>query len=182
MLLQGSINAWGRVYWPMCTSCVCTSVWKTCTGASGLCAGSRSSRLTTHQSVSSSLLSIGALMRRVFVLRTISMVFQSSLLTGLEPSPLMKGEAHPCAADWKPIWTFLLHSSGAALLLLAGKCVCSFSGETCSLTHGGSALGSLLGPLKQFHTYHTNAVFTQPKRGPDGADIDGQVLTPQESP
>lgn len=39
-----------------------------------------------------SLLSIGALMRRVFVLRTISMVFQSSLLTVLEPSPLMKGE------------------------------------------------------------------------------------------
>lgn len=38
-----------------------------------------------------SLLSIGALMRRVFVLRTISMVFQSSLLTVLEPSPLMKG-------------------------------------------------------------------------------------------
>ncbi|XP_010788360.1 major facilitator superfamily domain-containing protein 3-like [Notothenia coriiceps] len=36
--------------------------------------------------------SIGALMRRVFVLRTISMVFQSSLLTILEPSPLMKGE------------------------------------------------------------------------------------------
>lgn len=31
-------------------------------------------------------------MRRVFVLRTISMVFQSSLLTVLEPSPLMKGE------------------------------------------------------------------------------------------
>lgn len=40
----------------------------------------------------SSLLSIGALMRRLFVLRTISMVFQSSLLTVLEPSPLMKGE------------------------------------------------------------------------------------------
>lgn len=39
-----------------------------------------------------SLLSIGALMRRVFVLRTISMVFQSSLLTVLEPSPLLKGE------------------------------------------------------------------------------------------
>ncbi|XP_030273807.1 major facilitator superfamily domain-containing protein 3 [Sparus aurata] len=37
--------------------------------------------------------SIGALMRRVFVLRTISMVFQSSLLTVLEPSPLMKGMA-----------------------------------------------------------------------------------------
>uniref|UniRef100_A0A3B4BJ42 Major facilitator superfamily domain-containing protein 3 n=1 Tax=Periophthalmus magnuspinnatus TaxID=409849 RepID=A0A3B4BJ42_9GOBI len=33
---------------------------------------------------------IGALMRRVFVLRTVSMVFQSSLLTVLEPSPLMK--------------------------------------------------------------------------------------------
>uniref|UniRef100_A0A3B3WG83 Major facilitator superfamily domain-containing protein 3 n=1 Tax=Poecilia mexicana TaxID=48701 RepID=A0A3B3WG83_9TELE len=33
---------------------------------------------------------IGAMMRRVFVLRTISMVFQSSLLTVLEPSPLMK--------------------------------------------------------------------------------------------
>ena len=31
-------------------------------------------------------------MRRVFVLRTISMVFQSSLLTVLEPSPLMTGE------------------------------------------------------------------------------------------
>nr|XP_019949222.1 PREDICTED: major facilitator superfamily domain-containing protein 3 [Paralichthys olivaceus] len=40
-----------------------------------------------------SFLSIGALMRRVFVLRTISMVFQSSLLTVLEPSPLMKGMA-----------------------------------------------------------------------------------------
>ena len=39
-----------------------------------------------------SFLSIGALMRRVFVLRTISMVFQSSLLTVLEPSPLLKGE------------------------------------------------------------------------------------------
>nr|XP_057927263.1 major facilitator superfamily domain-containing protein 3 isoform X2 [Doryrhamphus excisus] len=37
--------------------------------------------------------SIGALMRRVFVLRTISMVCQSSLLTVLEPSPLMKGMA-----------------------------------------------------------------------------------------
>ncbi|KAK7933884.1 hypothetical protein WMY93_004780 [Mugilogobius chulae] len=37
--------------------------------------------------------SIGALMRRVFVLRTVSMVFQSSLLTVLEPSPLMKGMA-----------------------------------------------------------------------------------------
>ncbi|KAJ3603568.1 hypothetical protein NHX12_028313 [Muraenolepis orangiensis] len=37
--------------------------------------------------------SIGALMRRVFVLRTVSMVFQSSLLTILEPSPLMKGMA-----------------------------------------------------------------------------------------
>ncbi|CAL1616273.1 unnamed protein product [Knipowitschia caucasica] len=37
--------------------------------------------------------SIGALMRRVFVLRTISMVFQSSLLTVIEPSPLMKGMA-----------------------------------------------------------------------------------------
>ncbi|KAK0148371.1 Major facilitator superfamily domain-containing protein 3 [Merluccius polli] len=37
--------------------------------------------------------SIGAMMRRVFVLRTISMVFQSSLLTVLEPSPLMKGMA-----------------------------------------------------------------------------------------
>uniref|UniRef100_A0A1A8LCF2 Major facilitator superfamily domain containing 3 n=1 Tax=Nothobranchius pienaari TaxID=704102 RepID=A0A1A8LCF2_9TELE len=37
--------------------------------------------------------SIGALMRRVFMLRTISMVFQSSLLTILEPSPLMKGMA-----------------------------------------------------------------------------------------
>ena len=36
--------------------------------------------------------SIGHLMRRVFVLRTVSMVFQSSLLTVLEPSPLMKGE------------------------------------------------------------------------------------------
>lgn len=41
-----------------------------------------------------SFLSIGALMRRVFVLRTVSMVFQSSLLTVLEPSPLMKGEKH----------------------------------------------------------------------------------------
>ncbi|XP_077456956.1 major facilitator superfamily domain-containing protein 3 [Stigmatopora argus] len=37
--------------------------------------------------------SIGALMRRVFVLRTISMVFQSSLLTVLEPSSLMTGMA-----------------------------------------------------------------------------------------
>lgn len=43
--------------------------------------------------VCSALLSIGAMMRRVFVLRTVSMVFQSSLLTVLEPSPLMKGEA-----------------------------------------------------------------------------------------
>nr|XP_046206178.1 LOW QUALITY PROTEIN: major facilitator superfamily domain-containing protein 3 [Oncorhynchus gorbuscha] len=34
--------------------------------------------------------SIGSLMRRVFVMRTVSMVFQSSLLTVLEPSPLMK--------------------------------------------------------------------------------------------
>ncbi|CAG06887.1 unnamed protein product [Tetraodon nigroviridis] len=32
-------------------------------------------------------------MRRVFVLRTISMVFQSSLLTVPEPSPLVKGLA-----------------------------------------------------------------------------------------
>ncbi|XP_014027696.1 major facilitator superfamily domain-containing protein 3 [Salmo salar] len=37
--------------------------------------------------------SIGSLMRRVFVMRTVSMVFQSSLLTVLEPSPLMKGMA-----------------------------------------------------------------------------------------
>ncbi|TWW61341.1 Major facilitator superfamily domain-containing protein 3 [Takifugu flavidus] len=37
--------------------------------------------------------SIGAIMRRVFVLRTISMVFQSSLLTVLEPSTLLKGLA-----------------------------------------------------------------------------------------
>ncbi|XP_030647542.1 major facilitator superfamily domain-containing protein 3 [Chanos chanos] len=37
--------------------------------------------------------SIGTLMRRVFVMRTVSMVFQSSLLTVLEPSPLMKGMA-----------------------------------------------------------------------------------------
>ncbi|KAM3838395.1 major facilitator superfamily domain-containing protein 3, partial [Diretmus argenteus] len=36
---------------------------------------------------------IGTLMRRMFVMRTISMVFQSSLLTVLEPSPLMKGMA-----------------------------------------------------------------------------------------
>ncbi|KAG5281149.1 hypothetical protein AALO_G00067960 [Alosa alosa] len=35
--------------------------------------------------------SIGLLMRRVFVMRTVGMVFQSSLLTILEPSPLMKG-------------------------------------------------------------------------------------------
>lgn len=34
--------------------------------------------------------SIGSLMRRVFVMRTVSMAFQSSLLTVLEPSPLMK--------------------------------------------------------------------------------------------
>lgn len=40
----------------------------------------------------SCLLSIGAIMRRVFVLRTISMVFQSSLLTVLEASTLVKGE------------------------------------------------------------------------------------------
>ncbi|KAI4899937.1 hypothetical protein NFI96_016211 [Prochilodus magdalenae] len=38
--------------------------------------------------------SIGLLMRRVFVIRTISMVLQCSLLTVLEPSPLMKGETH----------------------------------------------------------------------------------------
>ncbi|XP_067263765.1 major facilitator superfamily domain-containing protein 3 isoform X2 [Chanodichthys erythropterus] len=37
--------------------------------------------------------SIGLLMRRVFMIRTISMVFQSSLLVVLEPSPLMKGMA-----------------------------------------------------------------------------------------
>lgn len=37
--------------------------------------------------------SIGSLMRRVFVMRTVSMVFQSSLLTVLEPSPLLKGMA-----------------------------------------------------------------------------------------
>ncbi|KAK6306643.1 major facilitator superfamily domain-containing protein 3 [Coregonus clupeaformis] len=37
--------------------------------------------------------SIGSLMRRVFVMRTVSMAFQSSLLTVLEPSPLMKGMA-----------------------------------------------------------------------------------------
>ncbi|XP_002662041.3 major facilitator superfamily domain-containing protein 3 [Danio rerio] len=34
--------------------------------------------------------SIGLLMRRVFMMRTISMVFQSSLLVVLEPSPMMK--------------------------------------------------------------------------------------------
>lgn len=45
-----------------------------------------------------SFISIGALMRRVFVLRTVSMVFQSSLLTVLEPSPLLKGEV---TANWK---------------------------------------------------------------------------------
>ncbi|XP_010875160.1 major facilitator superfamily domain-containing protein 3 isoform X2 [Esox lucius] len=37
--------------------------------------------------------SIGSLMRRVFVMRTVSMIFQSSLLSVLEPSPLMKGMA-----------------------------------------------------------------------------------------
>ncbi|XP_062874272.1 major facilitator superfamily domain-containing protein 3 [Trichomycterus rosablanca] len=37
--------------------------------------------------------SMGALMRRVFVVRTVSMVFQCSLLTVLEPSSLMKGMA-----------------------------------------------------------------------------------------
>ncbi|XP_067084486.1 major facilitator superfamily domain-containing protein 3 [Osmerus mordax] len=37
--------------------------------------------------------STGSLMRRVFVLRTVSMVFQISLLTILEPSPLMKAMA-----------------------------------------------------------------------------------------
>lgn len=37
--------------------------------------------------------SIGSLMRRMFVMRTVSMVFQSSLLTVLEPSPLMKAMA-----------------------------------------------------------------------------------------
>ncbi|XP_052411949.1 major facilitator superfamily domain-containing protein 3 [Carassius gibelio] len=37
--------------------------------------------------------SIGMLMRRVFMMRTVSMVFQSSLLVVLEPSPLMKGMA-----------------------------------------------------------------------------------------
>ncbi|XP_076855155.1 major facilitator superfamily domain-containing protein 3 [Brachyhypopomus gauderio] len=37
--------------------------------------------------------SIGLLMRRVFVIRTVGMVFQCSLLTVLEPSPLMKGIA-----------------------------------------------------------------------------------------
>lgn len=49
--------------------------------------------LIIHNSILWSLLSIGALMRRVFVLRTISMVFQSSLLTLLESSTLMKGES-----------------------------------------------------------------------------------------
>lgn len=38
--------------------------------------------------------SIGLLMRRVFMMRTFSMVFQSSLLVVLEPSPLMKGKTH----------------------------------------------------------------------------------------
>ncbi|KAF5888805.1 major facilitator superfamily domain-containing protein 3-like isoform X1, partial [Clarias magur] len=37
--------------------------------------------------------SISMLMRRVFVIRTVGMVFQCSLLTVLEPSPLMKGMA-----------------------------------------------------------------------------------------
>ncbi|XP_053466178.1 major facilitator superfamily domain-containing protein 3 [Ictalurus furcatus] len=37
--------------------------------------------------------SISMLMRRAFVIRTVSMVFQCSLLTVLEPSPLMKGMA-----------------------------------------------------------------------------------------
>ncbi|KAI2664763.1 Annexin A1 [Labeo rohita] len=37
--------------------------------------------------------SVGLLMRRVFMMRTVSMVFQSSLLVVLEPSPLMKGMA-----------------------------------------------------------------------------------------
>lgn len=37
--------------------------------------------------------SISMLMRRAFVFRTVSMVFQCSLLTVLEPSPLMKGMA-----------------------------------------------------------------------------------------
>uniref|UniRef100_A0A671KNR0 Major facilitator superfamily domain-containing protein 3 n=1 Tax=Sinocyclocheilus anshuiensis TaxID=1608454 RepID=A0A671KNR0_9TELE len=36
---------------------------------------------------------IGLLMRRVFMMRTVSMVFQSSLLVVLEPSALMKGMA-----------------------------------------------------------------------------------------
>lgn len=40
------------------------------------------------------VLSIGMLMRRVFMMRTVSMVFQSSLLVVLEPSPLMKGEKY----------------------------------------------------------------------------------------
>ena len=63
-----------------------------------------------------SFLSIGALMRRVFVLRTISMVFQSSLLTILEPSPLMKGEKQKYSRrqddrqllNWNPVsaWFF----------------------------------------------------------------------------
>lgn len=59
--------------------------------------GATLQRVGSTQPVFSSLLSIGALMRRVFVLRTLSMVFQSSLLTVLEPSPLMKGERDPCA-------------------------------------------------------------------------------------
>lgn len=40
----------------------------------------------------SALCSIGLLMRRVFVMRTVGMILQSSLLTVLEPSLLMKGE------------------------------------------------------------------------------------------
>lgn len=43
--------------------------------------------------------SIGLLMRRVFMMRTFSMVFQSSLLVVLEPSPLMKGETHTCLSQ-----------------------------------------------------------------------------------
>ncbi|XP_019907959.1 major facilitator superfamily domain-containing protein 3 isoform X1 [Esox lucius] len=47
--------------------------------------------------------SIGSLMRRVFVMRTVSMIFQSSLLSVLEPSPLMKASDQAPLIDAAPL-------------------------------------------------------------------------------
>ncbi|XP_031686163.1 major facilitator superfamily domain-containing protein 3 isoform X2 [Oncorhynchus kisutch] len=106
--------------------------------------------------------SIGSLMRRVFVMRTVSMVFQSSLLTVLEPSPLMKG--HPLQ--------FLVHpgSTGEADV----QCPGGGSGGLGGLSHRLPPLPGSLGrhspPRLEGHGY----------RGPQGtAERTAQALPQQ---